>query len=199
MNYTKLIYNPEYFPFGLDTIKCYPINNSIFFKKFRNNCNNFNKTILYLKFFEKYNFTPKIISYNEKNKELYTNNCGNLLKIENLPTDWESQLLNVKNILKKHELLLNDWGLWRINPFIINNLTLKNNKIYFIDLGDLKKSNKNEIEHIFNQKINKIKLMIKWKYLYLLFHYFEIIYLSKKTKKILLFYFFWKLFSLFIF
>ena len=199
MNYIKLIYNPEYFPFGADTLKCYPVNNFIFFKKFRNNSNNFNKTLLYLKFFEKYNFTPKLISHNKKNKELYTSNCGNLLTIKHLPKNWEKQLSNVKNIFIKHELLLNDWGLWKINPFVINNLTLKNNKIYFIDLGDLKKSNKNEIECIFNQKINKIKLILKWKYIYFIYHYFEMIYLSKKIRKILLFYLFWKLFKLFIF
>lgn len=195
MNYIKLLYNPNYFPFGADSQKCYPINNNTFYKKFRKESyDNFNKTIFYLRRFHKYNFTPKIIRSNKQNLELYISNCGSLLQINSLPSDWELQLLKIKNIFLEHNLIILDWGLWKFNPFIINNLTIKNNKIYFVDMGDIQKSNKKQIEYDFDYKIKKIKLILKWKYYYSIIHYFEMIYLSKKIRKIFLFYLTCKLF-----
>ena len=173
MNLIKLLYNPDYFPHGSDVSKSYPINNLIFYKKFKNNKKcaiNFLKTILILKKFKNYHFTPKILFYNYK-LELYTTNCGKLLQIKNLPNNWEEQLLNVKNKCLKHNICIKDWGLWEVNPFICNNLTIKNNKIYFIDLGDTIKSNEKYINYYFNKKIRSIKLILYYGYFYLFFHY----------------------------
>jgi len=189
MNYIKFIYNPSYFPFGADTLNCYPINNKIFYKKYRNekkSIDNLHRIFYYLKLFEKYNFVPKIIHYNKKDHILLTSNCGPLLKINTLPNNWEDQLLSIKDICIKYNIIINDWGLWKINPFIINNLTLKNNKIYFVDLGDIEKGNKKQIELDFNYKINEIKTIKKWNIFYLFYHYVKVIYTSKKLSKLFL-------------
>ena len=173
MNLIKLLYNPDYFPHGSDVSKSCPINNLVFYKKFKNKNKciiNFLKTILILKKFKNYHFTPKILFYNYK-LELYTTNCGKLLQIKNLPNNWEKQLLNVKNKCLKHNICIKDWGLWEVNPFICNNLTIKNNKIYFIDLGDTIKSNEKYINYYFNKKIRSIKLILYYGYFYLFFHY----------------------------
>lgn len=173
MNLIKLLYNPDYFPHGSDVSKSCPINNLVFYKKFKNKNKciiNFLKTILILKKFNNYHFTPKILFYNYK-LELYTTNCGKLLQIKNLPDDWEEQLLNVKNKCLKHSICIKDWGLWEVNPFICNNLTLKNNKIYFIDLGDTINSNKEYTNYYFDKKIRSIKLILYYGYFYLFFHY----------------------------
>ena len=173
MNLIKLLYNPDYFPHGSDISKSCPINNLVFYKKFKNKNKciiNFLKTILILKKFKNYHFTPKILFYNYK-LELYTTNCGKLLQIKNLPNNWEEQLLNVKNKCLKHNICIKDWGLWEVNPFICNNLTIKNNKIYFIDLGDTIKSNEKYINYYFNKKIRSIKLILYYGYFYLFFHY----------------------------
>jgi hypothetical protein len=173
MNLIKLLSNPDYFPHGSDVFKSCPINNLVFYKKFKNKNKciiNFLKTILILKKFKNYHFTPKILFYNYK-LELYTTNCGKLLQIKNLPDDWEEQLLNVKYKCLKHSICIKDWGLWEVNPFICNNLTLKNNKIYFIDLGDTINSNEEYTNYYFDKKIRSIKLILYYGYFYLFFHY----------------------------
>ena len=194
MYFFKLLFNPDYFPLGSDIYECRPIDENIFYKKFKKDKkNNFLKTILILDKLKDYNFTPNIINYNKNTLELYTTNCGNLLKIKNLPNDWEIQLLNIKNYLLNHNILIKDWGLWEINPFIFNNLTLKDDTIHFIDMGDAIESNKFEIDFYFNKKIKAIKLILKFGYFYLIFHYLnririEIIRLHPILKLILFLY-----------
>jgi len=197
--YILLLFNPSYFPHGSDVSKSYPLNNYVFYKKFKKKSkNSFLKTIYLLKEFEMnhYHFTPTVFYYNSK-LELYTSHCGNLLQIKNLPNNWENQLINIKNICIRHNICIKDWGLWEINPFICNNLTLKNGNIYFIDMGNAIKSDKKYIDYYFQKKIRSIKLIIKYGYFYLFFHYLnrfriEIILLHPLIKlmlEILLFYY----------
>ena len=197
----QLIISPIYFTIGSDICDAKIISENEFYKKFKKNkYDKFCKTIFILKKLKNENWIPSVINYND-NLELYTTNCGEILKIKTLPSNWKDQLVYIKKQHKKYNILIKDWGLWDINPYIINNLCIKNNKIYFIDLGDTIHANNKEIEHYFNKKIRAISLIIKYGNYYLPFHYLKRIYIMilRKFQKIynivimlLLFYIYYK-------
>ena len=60
------------------------------------------------------------------------------------------------------------------NPYILNNLCIKNNNIYFIDLG-LTKANNIEINDYFEKKIRAISYIKYYGYYYLFYHYIKIL------------------------
>ena len=74
---------------------------------------------------DKYNLTPKLISFD--NDTLILSNCGDVINKINLPFNWKEQIYNIYLMLKNENLYHND--------FTISNLTVLNNKIYLIDFG----------------------------------------------------------------
>lgn len=124
-----------------------------------------------MQLFHKEKYVPDLIEYNTSNLEIISSDCGNLLTIETLPVNWEYQLMTIKKECIKQNILLRDWGLWEVNPFLINNITIKNETLYFIDLGDAEYGDCETIEKYFQKKITSINLIVKYSYLYLLFHY----------------------------
>ena len=90
-----------------------------------NDNKHFNNEIKFLKLLEKYNITPKILENNENS--LILSNCGEQLSNQNLPSDWKKQIKDIYNILKTERIYHNDIKL--------ENLTVKDNKIYIIDFG----------------------------------------------------------------
>jgi hypothetical protein len=130
----------------------------------------FIKSLFILEKLQKEDFIPTLLHYTN-NLEIYTTDCGNLLSIFTLPDDWEKQLIEIKKKSMNYPFLIKDWGLWEINPFLINNLCVKKDKIYFVDFGDVEPAGPKQIEDYFNKKIKSIKLILKYSYLYLLFHY----------------------------
>ena len=188
----NLITNPIHFPWGHDIVECKNTNNG-FYKKFKSSkYDKFMKTIYLLDIFDNSDFTPKIININHDKLELITSYCGELAKINKLPKDWEFQLNNIRNYLLEKNILIKDWGLWEINPFVINNLCLSNNRLYFVDLGETIISNRNEINFYFDKKIKSIKLIQKYQAKYLVFHYIRrlFIIILRKIKRINLYYIF---------
>ena len=173
----QLIISPIYFKIGSDICDAKIISNNEFYKKFKKQkYDKFCKTIFVLNKLKNENWVPSILKYNYK-LELYTTNCGEMLKIKNLPNDWKNQLQYIKEQQKENNILIKDWGLWDINPYVINNLCIKNNKIYFIDIGDTICADNKEIEYYFNKKIKAISLIIKYDIYYLPFHYLRRIYI----------------------
>ena len=161
----------DYFPFGSDVIECKRLENNIFYKKFRKNkFDNFIKSIFLMEFFKNYYFTPKLHKYNS-DLELFVSDCGKNLTIRTLPHDWEYQLIKIKFILIKYKILIKDWGLWEVYPFIINNVCVRDNDLYFIDLGNVTYAEPQVIEDYFNKKIYSIKLMLRYGCYYLPYHY----------------------------
>ena len=166
------IFFPSYFFVGSDIELARRENNNTFYKKFKKHkYDKFTKTIFLMQLFCKEKFIPDLIEYNTSNLEIISSDCGNLLTINTLPSNWENQLLNIKKECIKHHILLRDWGPWEVNPFLINNITIKNEILYFIDLGDAEYGNREIIEKYFQKKIKSINLILKYSYLYLLFHY----------------------------
>jgi hypothetical protein len=167
----KQIFFPNHFYFGSDIEIAKKENNDVFYKKFRKmKYDKFIKSLFILEKLQKEDFIPTLLHYTN-NLEIYTTDCGNLLSIFTLPDDWEKQLIEIKKKSMNYPFLIKDWGLWEINPFLINNLCVKKDKIYFVDFGDVEPAGPKQIEDYFNKKIKSIKLILKYSYLYLLFHY----------------------------
>ena len=167
----KQIFFPNHFYFGSDIEIAKKENNDVFYKKFRKmKYDKFIKSLFILEKLQKEDFIPTLLHYTN-NLEIYTTDCGDLLSIFTLPDDWEKQLIEIKKKSMNYPFLIKDWGLWEINPFLINNLCVKKDKIYFVDFGDVEPAGPKQIEDYFNKKIKSIKLILKYSYLYLLFHY----------------------------
>ena len=168
----KSILFPSYFFIGSDIEIARREKNDRFYKKFKKHkYDKFVKTLYLMQLFHKEKYVPDLIEYNTSNLEIISSDCGNLLTIETLPVNWEYQLMTIKKECIKQNILLRDWGLWEVNPFLINNITIKNETLYFIDLGDAEYGDCETIEKYFQKKITSINLIVKYSYLYLLFHY----------------------------
>lgn len=79
----------------------------------------------YLKLLIEYDITPTILEC-DINSFVITD-CGERLTLENCPSNWKEQIINIYNILKKENIYHND--------IKIDNFTVLNNKIYLIDFG----------------------------------------------------------------
>lgn len=176
----KFIYNPESFPFGDDVEKTEIIktNNSqiLFKKKFKKNkLEKYIKTLYFIKQLELNDFIPKLIDKNNKELEITVTYCGKLGKIRKLPKDWKEQLRSIKKELMKKNIIFLDWGSWDINPFILNNICIQNEKIYFIDFGDCEYKSSNEIDEYFERNIKHMEFIINRPVIYLFYHYLSCI------------------------
>ena len=144
------------FKIGSDIIEVKVIeknNKTIFFKKFKKEkVYSYIKTIYILKKLSKYDFVPKIINYNDKDLEIYMSFCGKICTVNNLPDNWINQLNFIRKILIKENILFIDWGTWEVYPFILNNVCIKDNKLYFIDF-DCSFESSDKINNYFNRDL----------------------------------------------
>jgi hypothetical protein len=176
----KIILNPDYFPYGSEVKKAEIIkrNEEVLFQKiFRNNkIDKYIKSLYLLNMYQDLEFIPKLIEKDDNNLKIVTTYCGKLANTERLPKDWKNQLIKIRNILIKKKLSFIDWGPWDINPYVLNNICIKDNKIFFIDLGDCKYDSKENINKYFNDNIEKIELILSNKKRYIYLHYLKCIY-----------------------
>lgn len=159
------IFTPTYVPFGADVKKICFFNNLIV-KTFRNTIT-YNNTLnfynLYVIENEDKLLFPKLIETRDYANEIVFNNCGNLLNLYNLPDDWENQLNKLLHFFLKKEMLVLDIRFMPHTPYTINNLCIKDNRIYLVDVGLYKKKNNIFINNYFSTLIYKIYLFNKWK------------------------------------
>jgi hypothetical protein len=180
LNIIKFIKNPKIFTAGADIEKVAVINNEshiMFYKKFKKNkLEQYTKTLFLLNYLKDLSFIPKLVKQNDKNLELYLSYCGEILTIETLPTDWKNQFNIMKKELIKKEVIFIDWGLWDVNPFVLNNVCIRDNKLYLIDFGDCSFSNKKEIDKYFDFQIQNIEKMVLGSRMFIFYHYTKGIY-----------------------
>ena len=69
-----------------------------------------------------------------------------------------------------------DWGPWEVNPFIINNICINNQKLYFIDFGDCIFDKSENIEKYFNLQIWYIEKLVECNILFIIYFYLNKIY-----------------------
>lgn len=147
--------NPKYVTIGKD-VKKIEFKKDKIIKYFKNK-EFFNQT---LDFYNKYNFDfiPKLISYNKSNNSIIQENVGDLLSLKNnIPDDWENQLNNIRKEFIKKNMLIQDLRFLPYTPIVFNNITVKNNKIYIVDLTMVISSNKKYIDYKFDNIIKQIK------------------------------------------
>ena len=85
-------------------------------------------------------------------------NCGNLFNIKDLPHDWEKQILEIKEIFIEKKLYILDLRFLPYTPFILNNVCIKDNNIYLVDVTMFKKRSNLYINFRIYFLIYKIKL-----------------------------------------
>ena len=165
MNLINIFFIPPFVPFGADT-KEILFTKSTVIKKFRTN-DSYNKTLYFYKEYIKsphdQYFFPKLIEKYDYENEITFEYCGKLLNLWNLPNDWQRQLNNLHFFFKKKQMLVLDIRFMIHTPYVINNLCIKDNRIYLVDLGFYKKRNNEYIDLTFNRLINKIYFFNKWK------------------------------------
>jgi len=146
----NIILWPKYLPFGSE-IKEIIINKDYVIKKYRKNkLNALKKSIIIIKKLEKYSFVPKLL-YHDDNT-LKQEFAGDIVNIRyNLPHDWKEQLDYIRDCLVEERIIIPDLDIWNINPVIINNLCVKNNKLYLIDFGECYQTNRENILQLFNK------------------------------------------------
>ena len=179
MNIIKKIFILKNIYFGAD-IKNITFTDEYVIKEFKNS-NKFDKTMMFYNFInddEKYMF-PNLIGYNESNNIIKTEYCGILLNLYDLPEDWEKQFINLKKFFIKNKIMNLNLKFIQHTPYVINNICIKDNQLYLIDLVLWKNMSEKDIEYNFNKLINQVKLYNNYKnykVLLILFHiYYEII------------------------
>ena len=119
--------------------------------------------------FKNVNFLPKLFNINENNLSITVEHAGDLLTLNSMPNDWESQIKTIKKHFIKKKLCILDIRPDPFNPFIINNICVKNNKLYLIDCGLCLERSKIYILYKINLLIYLIKIysFFKDNYLFL--------------------------------
>lgn len=173
--YYNLLINPVNFPFGkeVENIKINkemdPITITKTFRKTK--MDKYIKAIYLSNKLKKYDFIPKLIKFNDNKLELEQIYCGSQATISTLPYNWKEQLSKIKHQLIKEKVSFIDWGPWDVNPFVINNLCINNEKIYLIDLGDCEFTDSIYIEQYFDLQIYYIEQLVKNNRLFIMYFY----------------------------
>jgi hypothetical protein len=125
------IFIPKKLKFGQDIKKIVFNENSVdkYFKDFEK----YNKTIEFNEKIGINRYFPKIYDKSEYELRINVENCGDLLSLYNIPHDWEIQLNNIRNIFIKNGIYILDLRFLPFTPFVLNNICVKNNKIYIVD------------------------------------------------------------------
>lgn len=178
-----VVFDYNYFPFGVETEKIIIENKKYVIKIFRKNkIEKLQKAILLSQIFNNCNFIPKLIYYNFDKRLLKQEYVGSLVNInKNLPENWRNQL----NFIKKELIIYGynpiDIECWDFNPYIINNLSVKNNKLYLFDFGDFKKDTSKNIDFFFDNLVKNIEWVQNHSVITLFFYQLYI--LNKKLCK----------------
>jgi len=128
-----------------------------------------------VEFYEKYitaitdrRLFPKMLGKNAELNVVIFENCGDLVNLWTLPVDWEEQLNSLRAFFQAKRVLVLDIRFMPHTPYVINNLCVKNGRIYLVDLGFYAERTEAYIDAYFNALIWKIHIYngIKtWKWL----------------------------------
>lgn len=94
----KLI--PKRLYFGKDIRKIKFTNNSV--EKYFKNRDAYQKSLYFLRLVKNNKHFPKIFSYERDINCITMSDCGNLLSLDTLPTDWRKQFAKIRSSLKNH-------------------------------------------------------------------------------------------------
>jgi len=153
---------PKYLTFGAD-IKNIQFTDSKVTKIFKNN-NSYQKTILfYSKFCYNTNLFPQLFFKDDNLLLIETENCGDLVNLYNIPYNWKQQINNFRSFFIEKNVLILDIRFMPHTPYVLNNLCLKNNTIYLVDLALYDFKSTHEINTYFDNLIYNIECRLKYK------------------------------------
>jgi len=101
---------------------------------------------------------PKLYGQQADHRLILTENCGDLVNLYTLPPDWEQQLNTLRDFFVRKEFLILDIRFMPHTPYVINNLCVKEGKIYLVDLAMHAARNQAYINNHFDLLIAKIKV-----------------------------------------
>lgn len=126
-------------------------------KFFRNN-NSYQNTIDFYCCFVNHSFLPKIIMKEKKNLKIEMEHAGDLLSLYTLPKNWVEQINFIQHaFFQKHKCIL-DLRFLPNNPYIINNICLKNDKLYLVDVALHRHRSNKYIQYKIHSLIYNIKI-----------------------------------------
>lgn len=126
-------------------------------KFFRNN-SSYQNTIDFYYYFDKHYFLPKILMKEKKNLKIEMENAGNLLSLFSLPKNWVEQINFIQNTFCQKNRCILDLRFLPNNPFIINNICLKNDKLYLVDVALHRHRSNKYIQYKMQSLIYNIKI-----------------------------------------
>lgn len=95
----------------------------------------YKKTLHFLRLLKNDANFPNIYSYDMSKKSIVMNNCGDLVSVNNLPENWREQFHNIRASLKKYGICILDVRFLPYTPYVVNNMCVKNGKLYIVDVA----------------------------------------------------------------
>jgi len=149
-------FEPKNISFGKD-IKKIEFHSDKVIKYFKN-YQGYRMTLQFMDMMKEYSCYPKLFNKNKSELKIEMENCGDLLSIRNLPDDWEDQFNIMRESFIDKQIYILDLRFMPHTPLIINNVCLKEGKIYLIDLVMFRKRDTKFINKKFDNLINQIKI-----------------------------------------
>ena len=103
---------------------------------------------------------PKIIKKELIKNSISMTHCGNLLNLYTLPKNWKTQFYTIRDILSNKGYYILDLRFLPYTPYVVNNVCVKDNTIYIVDVNMFKKRSKTYINYKINFLIYKISLYL---------------------------------------
>ena len=153
-NFLYLLKNIKILPFGREVRKVIVENDII--KKYYRNRQVYQKNVNYYHIMKNFDFIPKNISYNDKQFLIVQEFKGRLLRKTDMSIDIIKQFENIIEILKQNNIMILDIKPLFFNNYIINNMTILDNKIYLVDYGDIIIKDKESVNIFYQDYLNII-------------------------------------------
>jgi len=122
---------------------------------------------------------PKLYSSSHDEFKIETENCGELLNLYNLPPNWVSQINALRDFFLHKQILIQDIRFMPHTPYVINNLCIKNEQIFLVDLTMYSVKNKAEINHYFDDLIYTMRFYYRFRDNCLLLFFIHIVFKIK--------------------
>jgi len=151
---------PKYLTFGAD-IKKIEFKENVVIKTFKDK-NGYEKTIYFYNFIdETFQCFPELISKNKNQLQIITTHCGELVNLYNLPDNWKEQINHFRHFFLIKKILILDIRFMPHTPYVINNLCIRKDKIYLVDLTLYNEKDEKYINNYFDNLILNIELRLR--------------------------------------
>jgi len=151
------IFIPTYLTFGAD-VKSIQFTPQTVVKEFKNVLA-FHQTVKfydYIKPNEAHLF-PVLWSIKPEPRVLTMSNCGSLVNLFNLPTNWEDQINALRSFFLRTGILILDIRFMPWTPYVLNNVCVQSDRMTLVDLALYSKKTETYIQTYFDKLIWQIK------------------------------------------